>query len=98
MIADFLLFGEENARPGREIRKQIGLSARNFMAAVERERKNGEPICATTTGRRKGYYLARSPEEMAAYCRRIEHRVREIRKTAKACRETARRMAGDIPT
>lgn len=87
MIQEILLPGAENALTGREICKLLHITARDLTQAVERERREGAPICAST-GNRPGYYLAADRREMDRYCRSLFHRAGEIHKTRKACIKT----------
>ena len=66
-IADYLSEGKENARTGKEICNLLNITARDLTAAVERERREGQPICAST-GSNPGYYLAADRGEMQRYC------------------------------
>ena len=87
MISEILSEGAENALTSREICEILHLSARELTAAVERERRAGIPICAST-GKNPGYFLATHKEEMNAYCNSLRHRAIEIFKTRKACVDT----------
>jgi len=87
MIHEILLQGAENAQTGKEICTLLHISARDLSAAVEQERRDGKPICAST-GQNPGYFLAADREEMERYCRSLFHRAGEIHKTRKACLKT----------
>lgn len=87
MIHEILLQGAENAQTGKEICALLHISARDLSAAVEQERRDGKPICAST-GQNPGYFLAADREEMERYCRSLFHRAGEIHKTRKACLKT----------
>ena len=91
MIAELLTEGKENARPGREICDMLNISSRDLMAAVERERREGAAICASS-GANPGYYLAADKREMQDYCRFLFRRGSETMKTYRACKETAEKM------
>ncbi len=91
MIAEILLQGEENALSGRFICDQLGIKARELTIAIERERREGQPICANC-GKNPGYYLAPDIETMDNYCRRLKHREQELRTTRKACERTKRKL------
>lgn len=86
MITDLLSRGKANALPGREICSILNITARDLTAAIERERRAGSPICAST-GSNPGYFLAANQEEMQQYCNSLLHRAGEIHKTRKACIE-----------
>ncbi len=83
-IADYLAEGRDNARTGKEICTLLHITARDLTAAIERERREGQPICAST-GKNPGYYLAENREEMQRYCNSLHHRAGEIYKTRRAC-------------
>ena len=85
MIFEFLAEGAENARTGKEICKALNITARDLTAAIERERRAGKPICASTDPKNPGYFLAANQEEMQRYCRSLYHRAGEIHKTRNAC-------------
>lgn len=88
MIHEILAEGAENAQTGRVICKLLHITARDLTAAIERERRDGKPICASTDSTNPGYYLAADKEEMQQYCRSLSHRAGEIHKTRQACLQT----------
>lgn len=92
MIREVLGTGAESAIPGRELCEVLGISSRDLMSAVERERRDGAPICASS-GSNPGYYLAKDKSEMEAYCKYLFHRGAETMKTYRACCATAEAMA-----
>lgn len=83
MIAELLSVGRENARTGKELAAVIGCDIRDITAAVERERRQGQPICAAT-GENPGYYMASDAEELERYCNRLHHRAAELYRTRQA--------------
>lgn len=85
MIYEHLFEGAENARTGKEICKALKITARELTAAVEMERRQGKPICASTDPKTPGYFLAASQTEMQRYCESLRHRAGEIHKTRRAC-------------
>jgi hypothetical protein len=84
MIAEYLAQGAENARTGKELCALLRITPRDLTAAVERERRAGLPICAST-GDPPGYFLAQDRDEMRRYCDSLLHRIREINGTRRAC-------------
>lgn len=84
-ISDYLETGAENARTGKELCKELNITARDLTAAIERERRAGKPICASTDAKNPGYYLAADKGEMQRFCNSLFHRAGEIHKTRKAC-------------
>lgn len=87
MICEVLHEGAENAQTGKELCKLLNITARELTAAIERERRAGIPICAST-GSTPGYYIAATQEEMQRYCNSLLHRAGEIHKTRRACLQT----------
>ncbi|MCD8050129.1 MAG: hypothetical protein LUE89_00415 [Clostridiales bacterium] len=65
----------------------LRISPRALTAAVELERREGQPICSST-GANPGYFLAANREEMEGFCRSLYHRAGEIHKTRRACLKT----------
>lgn len=87
MIHEILLEGADNALTGREICRILGITPRDLTQAIERERRQGAPICAST-GKTPGYFLAANQQEMQRYCNSLLHRAGEIHATRRACLET----------
>lgn len=85
MIADFLTEGAENARTGKALCSLLNLTHRELTKGIEKERREGAPICATCNSKNPGYYLAATREEMKRYCDRLYKRAGEIFKTRRAC-------------
>lgn len=84
MISEMLKAGEQNATTSGELCRALNLHPRELTQQVQRERRAGKPICATSTGK-GGYYLAETKEEMQRFCRALWHRAGEIHKTRRAC-------------
>lgn len=91
MIYEILSQGAENARTGKELCHILGITARDLTIAIERERRQGQPICANT-GSNPGYFLAANQEEMQRYCNSLMHRAGEIHKTRRACIKTIEKL------
>lgn len=86
MIHELLSTGAENAINGRDICDLLNIKRRDLQAAVNRERRAGQPICANTgSGNKAGYFLAANKEELQEYCDSLQHRAGEIHRTRKAC-------------
>lgn len=83
MIHELLEQGRDNARTGRELAHVLGCTLRDISAQVERERREGFPICAAT-GDNPGYYLAADAAELETYCSRLKGRAIEVFKTRQA--------------
>lgn len=88
MIYELLGEGERSARTGKELAKLLGVQPRDISKAVERERREGKPICATCDKTNPGYYIAEYREDMKNYCDRLFHRAGEIHKTRRLCLAT----------
>ena len=56
MVYEILLTGAENAQNGRDICGLLHISKRELTQTVERERRQGNPICASTDAKNPGYY------------------------------------------
>lgn len=92
MIYEYLSTGERNAKTARELCDLLHLEKRELTAAIERERRQGSPICASCDRTNPGYYLASSKEEMQRYCNSLARRAKEINRTKKACLETIEKL------
>lgn len=90
MIHELLSTGRDNARTGRELARFLRCTLRDVTAQVERERRDGQPICAAT-GNNPGYFLPANPEELERYCNALKRRCNEIDATLQAmvCGEAA---------
>lgn len=80
-VSDLLSHGRENAVPLRHLKKLLEVDGRTVRLMIERERRDGMPICADNA---TGYYLPSTEDEKAACVRSMRHRAREIMKTARA--------------
>lgn len=80
-ISDLLSYGRENAMPRRELERLTGLNGRTVRLLIERERRKGVPILADNA---TGYYLPATEHERAACVRSMQHRAKEILRTARA--------------
>lgn len=94
-VAAHLPVGASNAISGKELAAMLGYkSLRLLSRQIQRERLAGAPICAAVSGDSRGYYLASSQDELSAYLRALDRRLREVRRTRNACGDTLRRMTG----
>lgn len=84
MVNELLSYGAGNTRTGKELAKALNCDIRTVTEQIERERRQGQPICAAPTGENAGYYLAETPEELENYCNRLYHRGGELFKTRRA--------------
>lgn len=94
-VASALPTGAENAVDGTTLAAVLGFKNRRELSKqIERERRNGKPICAAVSGENRGYYLAADSDELSRYLNSLDRRIREVRRTREACSETLRRMVG----
>lgn len=94
MIHEILPTGKENAIPGRDLMSMLGLrDLRDLTQLVERERKDGFPICASTSGD-KGYYLAANATELEEYIKSLSRRHHNIGRTMTHLEDTLLKMTG----
>lgn len=91
MINEILLEGAENAQTGKSICEMLQITPRELTTRIERERRAGFPICAST-GANPGYFLAADRQEMERFCKSLHHRAGEIYKTRRACMKMLDRL------
>lgn len=95
MVYECLSKGKGNAVPGKDLVALLKLKdLRELTQIIERERKAGRPICASTNSNVPGYYLAASPEELWEYIRSLGRRVHNITVTRNHLEDTLDRMTG----
>ena len=58
---------------GRELARILNIDIRDVSRNIEKERRNGAPICAGALGT-QGYYLAADQEELIEYCGRLHRK------------------------
>lgn len=83
MICELLAEGKENARTARELAAVLNCDIRTVAELVQKERREGKPICAMCQGR-SGYYLAADQDELDNYCKGLFKRAGELHKTRRA--------------
>lgn len=83
MIYELLAEGKENARTARELAKILNCKPREITIQIEKERREGRPICASC-GSTPGYYLPESDQELNDYCECLKSRAVEIFRTRQA--------------
>lgn len=84
MVSEILFKGAANPRTGRELAAALNCDIRTITEQIERERRNGQPICASTGGDNPGYYLAETTDELQQYCNHLYRRGGELFKTRSA--------------
>ena len=93
-VSDILPRGAANAVDGQTLAAAMGFkSVCELSKQVERERRAGQPICASVSGECRGYFMG-DPNELWLYLRSLDCRLREVRRTRDACENTLRRMTG----
>ena len=95
MIFELLGTGADNPITAKKLAKCLHVEPRDISAMIEKERREGKPICASCNGRKPGYYIPATRKEMENYCGRLLHRAGEIHKTRKACLQTLGRLPAD---
>jgi hypothetical protein len=91
-IAELLGHGEQNARTGKELAAFYGCELRTITEQIERERRAGAPICATSNYKNPGYYLASNQQELRHYCNQLHQRAGELYKTRRALLNVLRQL------
>lgn len=90
-IQAFLLEGEANAMPMRELARLVGVSERQVRKIIERERRNGSRILSSDNG-----YFLPSPDceryEICRYIHRADARMVTNRKTLRAMKERLKEL------
>lgn len=94
-IQNFLGHGKNNATPGWKLLELVGgHDLRTVSKAVEAARRDGIPICATTSPDGPGYFIAANTDELSGYLRSLDHRLREVRVTRAHLEAVLRSMVG----
>lgn len=75
-----LLRNEENPLTGNQLATITGMKKREVEMIIQKERREGFPICATS----RGYYIAETPEELERFCAKLKRQAIEIFKTRQA--------------
>lgn len=94
MVSEFLFHGAENAQTSKQLSLILNIPPRHVTAAIQRERRAGQPICSATGAKdgKPGYYLAATQEELNAICESLRHRAGEIFKTRRALLQTKEKL------
>lgn len=95
MVHEFLCAGSGNAVPGRELVNLLQLrNLRELTQAIEKERRGGFPICASTDSANPGYYLPETTEELSRYIGSLDRRLQNVAETRRSCKDALLRMTG----
>lgn len=93
-VSAVLPHGAANAVDGQTLAAALGFkSVRELSKRIERERRAGQPICASVSGEHKGYFMG-DAGELQLYLRSLDRRLREVRRTRDAIGETLLRLGG----
>lgn len=84
-LKERVAYGKSKAVMAREIRARLNLTARQLDTALYRERKAGRIIISKTTDG-GGYYLPATREEVLAFVRQQEGRIKKHASTLRAAR------------
>lgn len=95
-VSDVLCMGADNAMTGEVLASLFDCNPREVSQAIERERRDGVPICASCDPARPGYFLASDPGELALYLASLDRRLRNIAVTRRHLHDTLTRMAGQM--
>ena len=93
MISEHLGHGASNAMTARQLSNLLGMERRLLVKAIEKERRQGIPICASTDASNPGYYLAANEAELDAYTRQLWKRAGEIHKTRRLMIENCKALS-----
>ena len=98
MIYELLSRGKDNCITGKQLCDMTGLKLRTLTQQIEKERREGKPICASSEYPDKhGYYIASSQEELEDYCGRLKHRAVELFKTRQQCLKAIGQLERETP-
>lgn len=90
-VQAFLLEGEANALPMRELARLVGVSERQARKIIERERRNGSMILSSDNG-----YFLPSPDyeryEIRRYIHRADARMVTNRKTIRVMKDRLKEL------
>ena len=89
MVYEVLGRGADQAVTAARLSDLLGMSRRDITRAIQRERLAGKRICASSSPIRPGYYRTDDTGEIIRFCKRLECREGEIRKTRRALLQAA---------
>ena len=95
MVYELLSTGAENARTAKELCQALGIDEKDWRIitkTIERERREGKPICASSSSDFPGYYKPANREELTRYIDRLHKRAGEIYKTRRALQKVLEGM------
>jgi len=84
IVSEVLGTGRSQAKTSKELAAILGVNTRDVTGLVQKERREGSPICAAASwqdGCSPGYYLAATREDIDEFCGALFHRGGEVMKT-----------------
>ena len=82
ILEAILPIGKENCLTAQQLAEILGVSdTRVITRDIARLRQMRVPVCAACSNEYSGYYIAASPDELAAYLYSLNKRRREINKS-----------------
>lgn len=94
-VSKLLMTGKANAITGGKLVEILELKdIRELTQLIERERRAGLPICASTDQTWPGYYLAADTAELEAYINSLNRRLHNVGQTRQHLESTLLRMTG----
>lgn len=85
-------YGYNEARRGQQYCGADGSADVIGLPGIERERREGKPICASSSSDSPGYYKPANREELTRYINRLRKRAGEIFKTRRALQKVLEEM------
>ena len=70
----------------------FGMTDRAIRLQIARERRAGQPICASSAYGDSGYFLGDTPEEIDRQVRSLGSRIKELQAVQRAMRKTAQKL------
>lgn len=95
MIYELLDYGADHARTAAELASVLNCDVRMVTRRIEMERRQGQPICASSISDNPGYFLPANAEELQRYCEQLKKRAIQIFKTRQALIKFLQKMNSD---
>ena len=94
-IIALLPLGKDEPIQARELQLRLGMSdTRTITQQISQLRRAGEPICASTSYPKPGYFLAKTPDELRQYLKSLQGRRDELDETIQGIERTFNKMTG----
>lgn len=78
----------------KQLAEMMKTDHRSVTREIERLRKSGVPICATSDASQPGYYLTNDPAELERYLQRLRRRIKNVSQTERKLTDTLLTMSG----